>query len=240
MTETEWLDCGEPLRMALFLHSRRTCGRQIALFGCACCRRIWHLLSDERCRKAVEVLERSQEGLVPEGEVVAAWRNAYAAWPSMAQAAADVAYNTPLARGMSGAGLAVYQMMDQDVQCCETAAVAAADFASVEADARDAALTAERSAQFHLLRDIVGNPFRPVSVSPSWLSGNASLPLKLAQALYEERHLPDGVLDSVRMAVLADALEDAGCTDADLLDHCRSGGVHVRGCWVLDLLLEKR
>jgi hypothetical protein len=63
--------------------------------------------------------------------------------------------------------------------------------------------------------------------------------LKLAEAVYEDRQLPSGHLDNHRLAVLADALEDAGCTDVDIFEHCRGTGPHVRGCWVVDLLLGK-
>ena len=61
----------------------------------------------------------------------------------------------------------------------------------------------------------------------------------MATAAYEVRTLPAGTLDPDRLAILADALEDAGCTNADVLDHCRGAGPHVRGCWVVDLLLGK-
>jgi hypothetical protein len=61
----------------------------------------------------------------------------------------------------------------------------------------------------------------------------------LAQAAYEERELHSGALDPARLSVLADALEEAGCTGPDILNHCRRPGVHVRGCWVVDLLLGK-
>ena len=62
----------------------------------------------------------------------------------------------------------------------------------------------------------------------------------LAEAAYDRRHLPSGELDPARLAVLADALEEAGCTDPDLLDHLRGPGPHYRGCWVIDLLLGKQ
>jgi hypothetical protein len=62
---------------------------------------------------------------------------------------------------------------------------------------------------------------------------------KLARAAYNDRHLPAGTLDATRLAVLADALEEAGCDSADILGHLRGSGPHVRGCWVIDLLLRK-
>jgi hypothetical protein len=92
---------------------------------------------------------------------------------------------------------------------------------------------AEAQAQAHLFRDIVGNPFHPVTLSPGLQRPTV---LWLAQAAYEERNLPDGILDAARLAVLADALEEAGCTDDAILAHLRTPGPHVRGCWALDLV----
>jgi hypothetical protein len=80
-----------------------------------------------------------------------------------------------------------------------------------------------------ILRDIVGNPFRPVTLDPAWRTATVT---SLAQAIYEERAFD-------RMPILADALEDAGCTEVALLQHCRSGAAHVRGCWAIDAVLEK-
>lgn len=96
--------------------------------------------------------------------------------------------------------------------------------------------SSEGKQQANLLREIFGNPFRPLTrdscrVTPSILS--------IAQAAYDERALPSGELDNLRLAVLSDALEDAGCADADILSHLRSPGPHVRGCWALDLILTK-
>jgi hypothetical protein len=91
-----------------------------------------------------------------------------------------------------------------------------------------------------LLRDVVGNPFRPRAVlSPAWLAWNDATVVRLAQAAYEERYMPEGRLDNGRLAVLADALEEAGCADPDILGHLRGPGPHVRGCWPVDLCLGK-
>lgn len=87
-----------------------------------------------------------------------------------------------------------------------------------------------------ILRDIFGYPFRHVSIDPALLTPTVT---GLAQAAYEERNLPTGELDPERLAVLSDALEEAGCRAADILDHLRGPGPHVRGCWCLDLLLGK-
>jgi hypothetical protein len=95
---------------------------------------------------------------------------------------------------------------------------------------------AELAAQAALLRDICGNPFRPVVLDPTFLTSAVT---SLAQAAHEERALPSGELDRARLAVLADALEEAGCSEQAILDHLRGPGPHVRGCWLVDLALAK-
>ncbi len=85
------------------------------------------------------------------------------------------------------------------------------------------------SVQAKIINDIFGNPFRPVAFDPSWRTTTA---VGLARQVYEAR-------DFAAMPILADALEDAGCADADVLAHCRGDGPHVRGCWVVDLVLGK-
>jgi hypothetical protein len=112
---------------------------------------------------------------------------------------------------------------------------------AVWADAEDTAQANERAAQAALLRDIFGNPFgaKP-RIDPGWLSWNGGTVARLAAAAYDHRALPEGTLDAGRLGVLADALEESGCHDQEVLGHLREQrAVHVRGCWVLDLLLEK-
>ena len=81
----------------------------------------------------------------------------------------------------------------------------------------------------YLTRCVFGNPFRPVAVDPAWLTPAV---VALARGIYEERAFD-------RMPILADALQDAGCDNDDILNHCRDDGPHVRGCWVVDLVLGK-
>ena len=90
----------------------------------------------------------------------------------------------------------------------------------------------ERIQQVKLLREMFGNPFRSPELDAPLLGWNDQTVPKIAAAIYDERAFD-------RMPILADALEDAGCDDADILRHCREPGQHVRGCWVIDLLLGK-
>ena len=87
----------------------------------------------------------------------------------------------------------------------------------------------ERASQTALVRDIFGNPFRPVAFAPAWRTDTVK---SLAAQMYESR-------DFSAMPILADALQDAGCDSTDILAHCRSNGPHVRGCWVVDLVLGR-
>jgi hypothetical protein len=87
----------------------------------------------------------------------------------------------------------------------------------------------ERAAQAALLRDVCGNPFRPARLDAHCRGATA---VQVARAIYEENAFD-------RLPILADALEDAGCTDVELLSHCRGSGDHVRGCWAVDLVLAR-
>jgi hypothetical protein len=89
--------------------------------------------------------------------------------------------------------------------------------------------TSECRRQAERLRDIFGNPFHPVMFSPAWRTDTA---VALAKQMYEWRHFG-------AMPILADALQDAGCDNDEVLRHCRGAGPHVRGCWVVDLVLGK-
>jgi hypothetical protein len=93
--------------------------------------------------------------------------------------------------------------------------------------------------QAQLLRDIFGNPFRPLNINEYWLGWQEGTIPRLAAAAYENRRFPEGTLNGACLAVLADALEEAGCDDRQVLDHLRLRQLHVRGCFVLDLLLGK-
>jgi hypothetical protein len=83
-----------------------------------------------------------------------------------------------------------------------------------------------------LLREILGNPLRSMIIERAWLRWNGECVTKIAQGIYERS-------DFSRMPILADALEEAGCDQPEILAHCRGPDCHVKGCWVLDLLLGR-
>jgi hypothetical protein len=201
MTEAEWLACPNPNVMVPIIRWTAR-DRKLRLFACACCRRIWHLLP-KHSRKAVEVAERFAEGLATEEERSSAVSAAHYKNRATSAAASTLLY-------------AGYDVV-------ETWAHAAR---AVGAGGEEK-LDQELSYQSILLRDIFGNPFRPVSLNSAWLTPTVTA---LAQALYDARNFAD-------LPILADALEENGCTSQELLDHLRGPGPHVLGCWALDLVL---
>lgn len=203
MTESRWLACDSPDEMLAFLQ-RSVSERQLRLFACACCRRIWNLLPDDRCRRAVEVLER--------------WADKGESGPEVQDAIAEA---EEVERITVGRARAAARAVSTAWSAAEHARSAAARAADVPEE--------ERVHQSSLLRDILGNPYKMVAVDLSWLCWNDACVARIARAVYDEGCFAD-------LPILADALEDAGCTNQEILDHCRGAGPHVRGCWVLELL----
>jgi hypothetical protein len=213
MTEAEWLSCTDPRPMLEFLPDKAS-DRHLRLFACAYCRAVrdsQHLLGPS----TVAVAERYADWLARDQDLSSERRgvpfpNEYSEW-----VLAPSAYD--------GAWQAVDEMTsDLDLMKIDPDALRHFPIPLDEVVKRSVLL----------LRDIFGNPFRPVPFDSGWLTWHDGTVPKLAQAIYDERAFD-------RLPILADALEDAGCSNADLLAHCRELGVHVRGCWVVDLLLGK-
>jgi hypothetical protein len=219
--------------------------RKWRLFLCACVRTVWHLLEDDRNRKAVEMAEGYVDRQVTVEQLIAAYKAAWdATWdgaPAIAKYAAFAAYrdatfasfgNTVATfPGTDWARYSLFAKIWDDAWEGERL--------RVENAVEVSATTFSGVTQTTLFRDLFGNPFRPTIISPAVLGWNDTVVIRLAQAVYEERHLPEGTLDNTRLLILADALEEAGCSDTDILDHLRGPGPHVRGCWVVDLCLGK-
>jgi hypothetical protein len=236
VTEQDWLACTDPAAMLGWLRlTPRSDERKLRLFSCACARRVWHLLTREQARAAVEAAERYADGLVGQEEL-------RPGWSAVRKALSATPLHTPWEEALTAA----LHAATPGPLWVEAAAQAAARALSDDRSLRQAnngpagmdsmaGCPRERSFQCNLLRDLF-TPFRRAAVHPAWLSWGGTAVVALARAAYEDRLLPSGQLDPTRLAVLADALEDAGCDDAELLGHLRGPGPHVRGCWVIDLL----
>jgi len=220
--EADWLACSDPARRLeyLCLHAR---GRQLRLLAVARCRRFGRLIQDARSRYAIEMAERLADGQLTESHRLLAQAGAEAALRELRER--DVLSTDKEFIELSAPERAATLILNRD------AALAARSGLDVPWCLSDQTLLATRDQdELALMQDIFGNPFRPVTIKPAWLTATV---VSLAQAIYEERAFD-------RLPILGDALEDAGCTNADILNHCRQPGDHARGCWPVDLLLGKK
>ncbi len=221
MSEPAWLSCIRPYGPLEFV-KRRASDRQLRLFSCACCRRIWSLIDQQLYRDAVEVAEQYADQLII-GKV-----------RKSLSKRVRVDYKQSWSRPQANrkAGYAALMCLQKNIAwhpVSQEAAVWAVCATASESE-RDATEAAEYAAQVVLLRDIFGPlPFRPMIASPRWLTSGV---VTLAQQMYDSR-------DFAPMSLLANALEEAGCANADVLAHCRGPGPHVRGCFAIDLILGK-
>jgi hypothetical protein len=232
MTEVEWLTCTDRLPMLAFLRGKAS-DRKLRLFALACCARVSHLLQEEEGQEAITYVERYAEGAIKPNTLRKRLRRLESARQRRIKPYSPQWF----------ANLVVEQVVspsavltpDQGSQFVTFALPASADHPH-GGEAWMVASREENASLCKVLRDLFGNPFRPVAVERAWLTAAGQ---ELAQAAYEQRLLPSDELDPERLAVLADALEEAGCTDPAILSHLRGPGPHVRGCWCVDLLLSK-
>jgi hypothetical protein len=230
VTEGEWLACTDPyplVRAVVDMVSER----RLRLFVCACVRRLLDVDGAPECRRAVEVAERFADGLAGEQELQGA--DLAMLIHVLPEARPPVSPDTYQAYR----SLSFFSVRDATHPRASVAALSAANpTLPLGPPGAGPGLRASgwqrQAVVVDLLREVIGNPFRRVKVPPAWLAANEATALRLAQGICEEQAFE-------RLPILGDALEDAGCCNAAILDHCRQGGGHVRGCWVLDLLLAK-
>jgi hypothetical protein len=264
MTEVEWLATDHPYTLLAAVRGWAS-DRKLRLFGVACCRQVQDVIPAGHYRKLLDVVEGVADGAAgwglvevvlkhagrdgPHGEpaslavaaVVAtthrtAGRSATDALAACAEVAARGAVSDvrdgrqrddPVYAAASRAWEAVWERDRNQRFPGYWNAVRNEALEEAERAAREFAR--ERPHLAALVRCVFGNPFRPVAVEPDW---RTSTVVALAAGIYADRAFD-------RLPILADALEDAGCTDTDILGHCRGDGPHARGCWVVDGVLGK-
>ncbi|MGE3805998.1 MAG: hypothetical protein AB7K24_15100 [Gemmataceae bacterium] len=230
MTEQEWLTSNDPIRLMDWLRTKplplKDVDRRFRLFACAVARRVWPKLEDDSCLKAIEVAEQHCDGVATSEELQLVWTAVFR-----------------FAENATGRT----KRRAQAISCCAEPANA---IYHIEHLARDATYIAvhslfgsvqpeERAAQASLLKDVLGNPFRPLAIEPAILTWRDGAVKKLAEACYwEDRELPSGHLHKERLAICADAVEESGGPE-ELLVHLRGPVTHVRGCFAIDLLRDR-
>jgi hypothetical protein len=207
MTEAEWLACEDPQQLLEVVREKAS-ERKLRLYACGSVRRHQQTFESDRINQVVDVAERFADGMASEQERIAAHREAgHLICPDAPDIYCITWYALENPEHLLGdlVGVSSYEL------------------------GRPGSSVQLWSDMRSVLLDLFGNPFRPITPNPSWLTPTVT---SLAQGIYEDRAFD-------RLPILADALEDAGCTNADILEHCRGPGPHVRGCWVVDLLLDK-
>ncbi|HEY2910781.1 MAG TPA: hypothetical protein VGI99_11070 [Gemmataceae bacterium] len=221
MTERQWngkYDFERYLAATEWLREEKKNHRKLLLWACAACRRLGNLLADKRSWKVIEIAELKADGSAKKADVDKV-REAGKAVPRVRQ----LLKGTP---EEFAASAPLFLLNPSSAEFSQTAGIRAA--ISLE---KGGVTTQddEQRLQFDLLHDVFGNPFRPIAFDPHWRTSTVA---KLAEAMYDSR-------DFSTMPLLGDALQDAGCENSEILDHCRGGKLHIRGCWAIDLVLGK-
>jgi hypothetical protein len=190
----------------------------LRLFGCASVRTIWNLLTDNRSRLSVEAAECYADALINKWDMMRTRRDSHRAYRA--------------AQGQTNPYHHIYGI-DAASQVANQALPIRSVLEKVLLAAGQESHEQKQRQQLSLLLCVFGNPFRPILID---VAHRTPTVVSVARAAYDERQLPSGNLDPHRLAVLADALVEAGAPD-ELVAHLRGPGPHVRGCHVVDLCL---
>ncbi len=230
ITKHEWTSGANPQPMLEFLRGK-TSDRKLRLFAVASCRRIWHLITDERSRRAVEVAERFADNLAKTSELKAVCpkrQNDADPCQKVASGVADrnalisaviTSAATILIASPESSRRVIFDMLERGEEEAVTKLL----------EQSNKIVRREEAEHCQILRYIFGNPFHPITLDASCLTPTVKA---LAQSIYDERTFD-------QMPLLADELEKAGCANEEILDHCQAPSPHVRGCWVVDAVLER-
>ena len=215
--ELNWLTSQDPIQVLRELPlSWSLSARRDRLIAVAFCRRIKGLFIEQGTHDAIGLLEQIADGEIANSELSRIANTVVEDW--------DVyEFTSAFDDAQRVAVQAVY-----DAICSETPAFSALQ-RTIEATTFRGTQATVIPSLANLIRDVAGNPFCPVTFATEWRTSTVTA---LAETIYADRTFGN-------LPVLADALEDAGCEHADILSHCRGPGPHVRGCWVVDLVLGK-
>jgi hypothetical protein len=201
---------------------RSSFARKMRWFACACCRRIWHLLSEASNQEAVRMTEGFAAGQESTTELYRTYEVQLQALRSPSE------IRTGRVKEVALTALYTASPHYSDAIRAAVHSVRALTEGNLHPEA---IRQQETTFQINALRDLFGDLFYSRHMQPQWVLANGGAVRRLAEAIDQERAFE-------RLPVLADALEEAGCAESMILGHCRGGGTHVRGCWVIDMLLH--
>jgi hypothetical protein len=217
MNKSDWIAESDVGRMLKFVRPRVS-ERKLRLFSCGCFRPVWKSLTLKPVRAAVETAERFADGLATEQELEGAHQKGVASFTN--------SLHRNLEKILLESGYAIkYHRLAVAANVAHPGPFQVKMLEGLGQDSDELL----RNTSATTLRCVAGNPFRRVAFDPRWRTADV---LGLGRAIYDDRAFD-------RLPLLADALMDAGCDHDDILAHCRSDGPHVRGCWVVDLVLGK-
>ncbi len=182
MTENEWMKCTDPQQMLAFLDGKAS-NRKFWLWACGCCRQHPNLMADSRCRNAVETGERYAEGKANAEELMEASEEAFCRRTDLAgnqlleamSIAAAFSVVDPADRDSALPPIttaSAVQGTSEDLIHLTTLSVAVPHNTAATEKARQEAAGRERAAHCRLIRCVIGDPFRLVTIDPAWLAWN--------------------------------------------------------------------
>jgi hypothetical protein len=224
MTEAEWLAATDPMPMLEFLRGKAS-DRKIRLLLCAIGRLMPDCYVREEEAAALQIAERYADSQATLDELNHCRNQLKRIWVRNSSKYVPIGWSSLLVCSRRMVMQSCFELCSRTVRAriVETGAEPTWER---DRQQRQTLLRRERPIFARLLCELLGNPFRPMLVNPDWLTSTV---VSLAEGIYADRSFD-------RLPILADALQDAGCENDDILDHCRQPGEHVRGCWVVDLL----
>lgn len=228
MTEAEWLKCEDP-RLMLNSLQDRTSAKRLFQFAAFCWRRGSRFLEDEKSLRGVEALESLAKGMSLEDTGLAYTEDgAFLITLKDINCGIGISPEPEFAAAAASSSVEAVAIAEQ-AEAGDRLALVAAMVGPVNSEFQHAGrgLSILLRSYVPIVREFFGNPFRPIDLRPCW---RTSTVFALLRGMCDND-------DFSSMPMLGDALEDAGCDDAGILQHCRSGGPHVRGCWVIEMLL---
>ena len=268
MSDADWQQCDNPMTMLTFLEMQKptmqvtrmrtsswggihpvqvtvnpSLQRKLRLMACACCRRIWHRLPEGAYRHAVVVAEQYADGKATEQELKSAQAMLNPNKLPFGETTREKIHRaiTSATRTFpeENVGRLIYVALSTAWEIGELASVplevwhARTSQWRAYSDVRNSSVYREEQLlRANLIRDVVPSPFHKIEFDPAWRSWCDETITHLARATYDEYRLDN-------LFILADALEEAGCVEPSIINHCRQAGPHIRGCWVLDLILSQ-
>jgi hypothetical protein len=238
VNEDQWLNGDDPRRMIAYLRAvGKASERKCRLLVCALARSLWEDLTDGRSRRAVEAAEAFADGSGSQDALQQATAQARLAHDDFREAflaarrAAGGKYRRHVKEGAARAdasAVAAWAASNEPLGFLMMTADCGGDGLGFYDEGAAVAALLQR---YHtLVFELFGNPFSPACLGPAWLAWEDGAAVKLARAVYDGRRFDD-------MPVLADALEEAGCGDEEVVGHLRGPGLHTRGCHILDGIL---